>query len=577
MNIAETTMPNFTRRDLNRSLMIAGAAAAIPRIARAQDDAPMGSGEPIVSENREDWWAAYQDAKNLTAPDGPGGTYVDAGVSDIQSLQPFLAEEQETLGIVGLIYEQLVGADPETGEPAPNALADYWEIAPDGRTYTFHLNRNATWHDGVPVTAEDVVFSFDALADETTGSVYTASFVDAVESWRAIDDHTVEMVATDARFDFLYTLVAFIVPKHIWGDIPVGEWATDSGATGDDPSRVVGSGPFKFGEWRQGELVTLVRNDDYYDKVPYLEQIIRVAWPDQGAVLNAFLNGDVDVTGLEPADMPQVEGVEGVTIFEYPTRGFTYLEFNLDPEVTTMFEDKRVRQAMMLALDRQSVVDDILLGYAEVAQGPQPVVSYAYAPEEMTTTYGFDPERARELLAEAGWTDSDGDGIIDRDGVAMSFEYLYPSGSPTSDQLAAYVQDAWKAIGIDAQPRSLEFPALIEATTTDPTFAVAAYGFSWDATFIQDAMFGCNQYQVGFNDMRYCNPDLDAINAEAKITFDDEQRRDLLVEASNIVNEELPVLVLHFSKALVAAQDRVQNFDPNTWGGIPINFRWIQE
>ena len=159
----------------------------------------------------------------------------------------------------------------------------------------------------------------------------------------------------------------------------------------------------------------------------------------------------------------------------------------------------------------------------------------------------------------------------------MSFEYLYPSGSNTSDSLAAYIQDAWSQIGVAAQPRSLEFPALIEATTTNPTYQVANYGFSWDATFVQDAMFGCDQYQVGFNDMKYCNPALDEINDEAVVTFDEQERRKLLIEATNIVNEELPVLVLHFSKALVGAQDRVKNYQPNTWGGVPLSYLWIGE
>ncbi len=103
------------------------------------------------------------------------------------------------------------------------------------------------------------------------------------------------------------------------------------------------------------------------------------------------------------------------------------------------------------------------------------------------------------------------------------------------------MQDAWAAIGVEATPRSLEFPALIEATTTNPDFEIALYGFGWDATFIQDAMFGCDQYQVGFNDMKYCNPELDEINDQAKRTFDEEARRELLIQASNIVNDEQPV------------------------------------
>ena len=148
--------------------------------------------------------------------------------------------------------------------------------------------------------------------------------------------------------------------------------------------------------------------------------------------------------------------------------------------------------------------------------------------------------------------------------------------SPTSDQIAAYIQDAWSSIGVNGTPRSLEFPALIEATTTNPTFDVAMYGFSWDASFIQDAMFGCDQYQVGFNDMKYCNPELDEINDEAKRTFDEAARRSLLIKASNIVNDEQPVAVLHFSQATAAFNDALQHYAPSTWG-VDLNQVWIQQ
>lgn len=222
------------------------------------------------------------------------------------------------------------------------------------------------------------------------------------------------------------------------------------------------------------------------------------------------------------------------------------------------------------------MVNDIMLTYAEVAEGTQPVISYAYAPEEVTTHYTFDVEKAKSLLAEAGWTDSDGDGVLDKDGESLSFELLYGGGSPVSDQIVAYMQDAWKAVGIAATPRALEFPALIEATTTNLDWDVALYGFSWDATFIQDAMFGCAQYQVGFNDMKYCNPDLDAINAEAKRTFDEAARRDLLIKATNIVNEDQPATILFFPQAHSAFRDRLQNFKPSSWG-VDLQYVWIQQ
>src|SRR5687767_2622140 len=558
------------------TVFVVAATLAIPWPALAQDATPEVSGQPVKSLTREEFTTQVVEDLGYTEAATPGGTFIDSNIADIQTMHPFLAEEEVSIGVVGLVFEQLIGGDVRTGQPAPTGLADSWEIASDGVTYTFHLNKEAKWHDGVDVTAADVQFSFDALANPDTGSVYTGTFVDSVESWRAIDDDTFEIVSKEPLFTLLYDIVAYIVPKHIWESVPVADWRNDPGATGADPSRVIGSGPFKFQEWRQGESITLVRNDDYYGKVPYIDSYVLRVWPDQTAVVNALLNNEIDAADLEPSDIAGVEGTPGIQVAHYPTRGFTYYEFNLDPDVTTKWQDKRVRQAMLYALDRESIVNDILLGYAEVAQGTQPVISYAYAPDEIATKYTYDPEKAKALLAEAGWTDTNGDGVVDKDGEALSFELLYASGSPTSDQIVAYMQDAWAAIGVEATPRSLEFPALIEATTTDPSFEIALYGFLWDASFLQDAMFGCDQYQVGFNDMKYCNPELDEINAEAKRTFDEEARRDLLIQASNIVNEDQPVAVLHFSQAHAAYSDRLHNYIPSTWG-VDLTYVWIQQ
>ncbi len=151
-------------------------------------------------------------------------------------------------------------------------------------------------------------FSFDALANLEVGSAYTQSFLDATESWRVIDEHTFEVVAREPLFTFLYDLVTWIIPKHIWENVPVADWRTDGGATGQDPSRVVGSGAWKFQEWRQGESITLVRNDDYYDKVPYIDSYVIRIWPDQTAVTNALLNGEIDALGIPPADVGDRRG-----------------------------------------------------------------------------------------------------------------------------------------------------------------------------------------------------------------------------------------------------------------------------
>jgi peptide/nickel transport system substrate-binding protein len=567
-----------TRRGLLASALVGGAGLVVPRSVFAQDSSatPAVLTEAITSQTREEFRAEVEEELGYTEAATPGGTYVDANVTDIQTIHPLLAEDGSSLAVVGRIYDQLVGGDIRTGGPAPNGLADYWEIAPDGRTYTFHLNKDAKWHDGTDVTADDVQFSFDSLANKEVGSAYSQSFLDAAESWRVIDEHTFEVVAREPLYTFLYDLVTWIIPKHIWENVPVADWRTDGGATGQDPSRVVGSAAWKFQEWLPGESITLTRNDDYYDKVPYLDTIVTRIWPDQTAVTNALLNGEIDASGIPPADAATVEATEGLKLAVYPTRGFSFYLTNLDPEKTELFVDKRVRQALFYGLDRESIVNDILLGYAEVAQGTQPVISYAYAPDRIRTKYTYDPEKAKTLLAEAGWTDTDGDGFVDKDGQALAFEIIYQSGSPTVDQLIAYMQDAWKAIGVDLTPRAMEFSALVETLTTDHNFEAALLGFNWNATFIQDSMFACDQYEGGFNMVKYCNPELDAINYEATRSFDEEARRELLIEAMNIVNDDLPVGVTHFSKAIIGYREELQNFEPSSWG-VDLSYVWIQQ
>ncbi len=572
------TAPRATRRGLLAGALVAGTGLVVPRSAFAQESAatPAALTEAITSQTREEFRAEILEAMGYTEAATPGGTFIDSNVNDVQTIHPLLADDAASLSVVGKLYDQLVGGDVRTGGPAPNGLADYWEIAEDGRTYTFHLNQDAKWHDGTDITADDVQFSFDALANLEVGSAYTQSFLDAAESWRVIDEHTFEVVAREPLFTFLYDLVTWIVPKHIWENVPVADWRTDGGATGQDPARVVGSGAWKFGEWRQGESITLNRNDDYYEKVPNLESYVLRIWPDQTSVVNALLNGEMDAAGLEPADVETVKATDGLLVANYPTRGFSFYMTNLDPEKSEFFLDARVRHALLHGLDRESIVNDILLGNAEVAQGTQPVISYAYDPDRITTKYTFDPERSRELLAEAGWTDADGDGIVEKDGQPFSFEFLYSSGSPTSDQIVAYMQDAWRNVGIEATPRALEFPALIETISESHDYDMALLGFNWNATFIQDSMFSCDQYEGGFNMVRYCNEEVDRLNFEATRTFDEEARRELIIQATNIVNEDLPVAVLHFSRANIGYSDRLQNFEPNSWG-VDLAYVWIQQ
>jgi peptide/nickel transport system substrate-binding protein len=550
---------------------------ATPSALLAQEATPTGVTESMRTLTREEFEAQIVEDLGFTEAATPGGTFLDSSIGDIQSLHPLLVDEFTSVKVANLLFESLIGSDVRNGQPAPTGLADSWEIAPNGVTYTFHLNTNATWHDGVDVTAEDVQFSFDAMADPATGSAYSGAFLDATESWRVIDDDTFQVVAQKPLSTFLFDLVpVFIIPQHIWGSVPHADWSTDPGATGSDPLRVIGSGAFKFQEWRQGESVTAVRNDVYHGKVPYIDTYVLRIWPDQTSLVNALLNGEIDAAVLEPTDVQTVQDTTSLNVATFPTPDFTFYLTNLDPQKSTLFLDQRVRQALLSALDRESIVRDIVLGQGQVAQGTQPVISYAYAPDQLTTTYDFDPAHAEALLSEAGWSDTNGDGIVDKSGQPFSFELVYRSGSPTVEQLVAYMQDAWRDVGVELIPRALEFPALVETISGDHSFDMALISFSWDASFIQEAMFACDQYEGGFNVVKYCNEQVDAIFDEAERTFELEARRALLIQATNLINDDLPVAVLYFGTTSVGYSDRLQNFKPSAWGTDP-RYLWIQD
>ena len=536
--------------------------------------------EPFTSATSAEVRAELESKYPIEAPTTLDSTYITGATGDLQSINPFLIESDPSSTVAGFIFDPLLAGNPENGQPTAGGVTDYYEIAADCITYTFHLRTDKVWSDGSDLTADDVAFSFESMADESLASPYTGSFLAAVASWQVIDADTIQVVATDVLADFL-TTVGFstqIIKKSLWENIPRSEWVTDPGSTGQDPSRVVGTGPFKFESWTQGQEIKLVRNDLYTPMVTNLAGITIRIYADNEAQFNAFLTGELDDVALEPAQLETVQQqTDQFRTFEYPNRGFTYYEFNLNPDTTVRFQDYRVRQAFMFALDRQSIVDNILLGHGVVANGPQPVISYAYAPDQMNTIFNYDPERAKSLLAEAGWTDTNGDGSVDKDGVEMSFEFLYPSGDATLDTLVAYMQDAWKQVGIDITPRGMEFSALIEATTTTPTFEMALYGFSWDSTFFQDVMFGCDMYQIGFNDMKYCNPDLDVLGEQIKRTINIDERIPLMIQYSNIVNDEQPIGVLHFSTTLGAENLHLKNSFPGPWGGPGIEYVWIAD
>jgi len=555
----------------------ASAQDATPEPATGDVALPGG----FKSLTREEYKAMLGEVYPFTLEEQPaGGTLIlgSTSSSNLTTVNYFFADNFPTQDICGLMFESLVGAFPNpdnnaeyllNGQFFVPGLADYYEIAEDGRTYTFYLNADATFHDGTPVTAQDVVMVCDAQANENSGSSYSSSFLATLESWTAIDDKTFQWVTLEAfpQLVVFPNIALPVLPSSIWGDVPVEEWQTDPGSTGTDPSRVVGSGPFKFVELNEGEgTTTLVRNEDYWDRVPAVETVIFQVWPDDTAVTEALRAGDLDMLmdPVTPADVESLQAEENLNVDVYDSYQFGFFGYNLDPEKTPLFQDVKVRQALIYALDRQALVDSVLLGYGEVANGTQPTLSEAYAPELINTVYNYDVDKANSLLDEAGWV-AGSDGIREKDGVKLSFEIMYGAAS-TNDQIASAAQDFWKAVGVDAQPTSVDFDTvLIPAITETFDYQMCMLAFDWASpSGDQSAMFGTDSYGAGFNFMKYSNPAYDEANTAASTSLDPKERFDLLVKASNIVNDDAPIIINWFRKDRTGYNKRMVNFSPRT-------------
>jgi peptide/nickel transport system substrate-binding protein len=267
-----------------------------------------------------------------------------------------------------------------------------------------------------------------------------------------------------------------------------------------------------------------------------------------------------------------------LVITAFDTLSMNYYHVNQDPEKETLFTDARVRQALQYALDRQLIADTVYLGYAIQADGTQPVLSQAYAPERTNTVYNYDPDMARSLLAEAGWADSDGDGIVEKDGQKFSFECIYSEGVATYLQQIPYMQQAWREVGIEMIASAIPFQTLLDETDNG-TYQMTVQGFNWTVDGAQIAMYGCESTPpAGFNSMRYCNPEFDALETQAITELDTEARIDLLIEASNIANDDAATGIIVFRQSIVGSQPRLNNFMPNGYSTVgTITKTWISQ
>ncbi|HEV2527025.1 MAG TPA: ABC transporter substrate-binding protein [Thermomicrobiales bacterium] len=553
-----------------------GTPGATPRAT------PAATFEPFTSITRDDYLAQLAEAYPREAVGSPGGEIILGLTSDISTLNPVSASDVYSGWFISLLFNTLATTSAIDGTMVPD-LADYWERAADGVTYTFHLNRNATWHDGTPVTAADVTFSFDAHLAETSTSPRRSSIQLVLESYRAVDDHTVELTSLGPVSIFLEKSVALvpIIPRHIWESVPFDEtFATDPGSTGTDPARVVGSGPFRFTERVEGSYVTISRNDAYWlpEQIPTIDSFTLQVTPEASANIQALQTGQADVTAEVPPAQADIitQSNPDVTVVAYDTTSFNYYTCLLDDPVgSPFFMEKPVRQALMYALDRELISESVYLGFSVPATGSQATLSPAYAPDRITTKYTYDPAMAAQLLDGAGWV-MGGDGVRAKDGVRLSFECLYSEGYAPYEQQIPAMQQYWADVGVEMLPQGIPFPTLLDRVLGGD-MQMTVLGFSWDFNGDQGDMFRSTAIpQNGFNTGHFANARYDELDAAQLAELDPEARIDILIEQANIVNDEQAVGVMFFDKSITGFRNRVHNFQPNGYSFIwSLPYVWV--
>jgi peptide/nickel transport system substrate-binding protein len=490
-----------------------------------------------------------------------GGHVIEGNFSDIRTLNSMLSSDTASNQVIGLMFDGLLNYS-KTGDLVPALAKSMPTTSSDGLTYKFTLRDNLKFSDGQPLTADDVVFTYQLAYDPKYKDVSSPRRGDLqkyIASVTAPDPKTVVITTTTVFAPFLANHALYgILPKHVLGGMDAK--AINTADFNTAPS--VTNGAFKFVKWDKGQQVTLARNDNYWNGPAYLDSYVYKVLPDSVAVSNQLKTGEIDIGPVDPSLFDDLKTATNVAMSEFGVPTFTFYAYNLDPSKLggQLFGDKAVRQALLYALNRQQIVTAVYFGHGAVANSVEPPTSWAYK-DKPQVLIGFDKAKAESLLDSAGWAKGS-DGIRAKGGQKLKFTMITNAGNKQRESMLTVMQQSWKDIGVDATPSLIQFPQLVSQIVSIRTFDIFLVGFNWGADpDVSPLYHSRNTAPGGFNGADFKNDSADQLLDQALGTVDKAKRKSLYFQFQDLMSDLEPSPVILFNTGIYAVNKRVQGTD----------------
>ncbi|HKZ17787.1 MAG TPA: peptide-binding protein [Geobacteraceae bacterium] len=492
-----------------------------------------------------------------------GDAIVVGSIGEPSTLIPLLASDSASHEVSGLVYNALVRYDKNLR--LEGELAQAWDVSKDGLTITFHLRRGVKWHDDHEFTSRDVLYTYQVTINPKTPTAYAESFKQ-VKSAETPDPYTFRVTYAKPYAPALESWMTSILPAHLLE----GKEITASKLS----RRPIGTGSYRFKEWVPGQKIVLESNKDYFEGRPYIDRYVYRIIPDNSTMFMELKASGLDMMNLSPVqfrretDTPRFS--DRYNKYRYPAFAYTYMGYNLR---NPLFTDKRVRQAITSAINKEEIIHGVLLGLGQKAHGPYKPGTWAYNPN--IKDFDYNPARAVRLLAEAGWREKNRDGILVKNGRPFQFTILTNQGNDQRLKTAQIIQQRLRHVGIDVKIRVIEWASFLNQFIDKGDFEAVILGWTiGQDPDLYDVWHSSKTGPKELNFIGFKNHEVDRCLEEGRSTFDVEKRRKCYFRIQEIFADEQPYTFLYVPDALPVVSARFHGIEPAP-AGISYNFiRW---